>query len=126
MAGIGEAASIIAVVQITAQIGQLCGGYLSEVKDARKDIERLHSKILMLHDVLEKSVKIVEGSTARLPVSKSVLESLKRCEGDLENLKKKLDPGKRQKAMKRIGLRALKWPFTKNEVDKIVEMLENY
>jgi hypothetical protein len=97
-------------VQVTAQIGQLCGGYLLEVKDARKDTERLYSKILALHDVPEKSVKVVEGSTARLPVSKSVLESLKRCEADLENLKTKLGPGKdkRQKAMRRIGLRALK------------------
>jgi len=41
MAGIGEAASIIGVIQVTAQVVKLCGGYLSEVNDARQDIERL-------------------------------------------------------------------------------------
>ena len=87
----------------------------------------LHSKVLALHDVLEKSVHIVERSKpARLPVSNSLLESLKRCKTDLDNLNTRLDPGKRQKVMKRFGLRALKWPFTRNEVDKAVQMLEGY
>ena len=54
MTGIGEAASIIAAIQITAQISKLFSGYLSEVKIAPKDVERLQSKISSLHNVLEK------------------------------------------------------------------------
>jgi hypothetical protein len=127
MTGIGEAASIIAVVQITAQISKLCGGYLSEVKNARKDVERLQSKISSLHGVLEKIEHMLKGSkSARLAISTSVLESLKRCVTDLEELKAKLDAGKKEKPMSLFGLRSLKWPFTRKEVEKAVEMLEGY
>lgn len=119
MAGIGEAASIVAVVQITAQISKLCGGYLSEVKGAPKDVERLQSKISSLHSVLEKIEQVLMGSkSARLTTSTSVLESLKRCVIDLEELKAKLDAGRRKKPMSRVGLRSLRWPFTRKEVEK--------
>ena len=127
MAGIGEAASIIAVVQITAQVASLCGGYLSGVHDAQKDIQRLYLRITSLQGVLEKMEQMVADSkSAKLPVSDSVYQSLMQCLTDLESLKTKLDPGERQKAMQRIGLRALKWPFTKKEVDQTMQMLEGY
>jgi hypothetical protein len=45
---------------------------------------------------------------------------------DLEELKAKLDAGKRKKPMSRVGLRSLKWPFTRKEVEKAVEMVEGY
>jgi hypothetical protein len=127
MAGIGEAASILGVIQVTAQVVKLCGGYLSEVNDARQDIERLRSKALALQGVLEHAQRIVEDSkSSRLPVSNSVLESLKQCVSDLQLLQTKLDPGKRRKVMKSFGLRALKWPFTKMEFEKTVEVLDGY
>jgi hypothetical protein len=127
MAGIGEVASIIGVIQITAQVVKLCSGYLSEVNDARQDIERLRSKALALQGVLEHAQRIVEDSkSGRLPVSNSVLESLKQCVSDLQLQQTKLDPGKRRKVMKSFGLRALKWPFTKLEFEKTVEMLDEY
>jgi Fungal N-terminal domain of STAND proteins len=127
MAGIGEAASVIAVIQITTQVVKLCGGYLSEVNDARQDIERLRSKALALQGVLERAQRIVEDSKFdRLPVLNSVLESLRQCVSDLQLLQTKLDLGKRGKIMKSFGLRALKWPFTKMEFEKTVEMLDGY
>jgi hypothetical protein len=127
MAGIGEAANIIAVIQITAQVVKLCGGYLSEVNDARQDIEQLRSKALALRGVLEHAQRIVKDpKSGKLPVSNSVLESLKQCLSDLQLLQTKLDPGKRGKVMKRFGLRALKWPFTRVEFEKTVETLDGY
>jgi hypothetical protein len=127
MAGIGEAASIIAVIQIIAQVVKLCGGYLSEVNDARQDIEQLRSKALALRGVLEHAQRIVKDTkSGKLPVSNSVLESLKQCTSDLQLLQTKLDPGKRGTVMKRFGLRALKWPFTRMEFEKTVELLDGY
>jgi hypothetical protein len=41
-------------------------------------------------------------------------------------MRTKLDPGKTRKAMSRIGFRALKWPFTSKQVDKIISTLEGY
>src|SRR5271170_3998004 len=112
MAGVGEAASIMGVIQVTALVVKLCGGYLSEVNDARQDIERLRSKALALQGVLEHAKRIVEDSkSGKLPVSNSVLEPLKKCGSDLQLLQTKLDAGKRRKVMKSFGLRAFKWPF---------------
>jgi hypothetical protein len=77
--------------------------------------------------VLEKIEQMLKSSkSARLTMSTSVLESLKRCVTDLEGLKAKLDDGKKKKPMSRFGLRSLKWPFTRKEVEKAVEMLEGY
>jgi hypothetical protein len=127
MAGIGEAASIIAVIQITAQVVKLCGGYLLEVNDARQDVERLRSKALALQGVLEHAQRIVKDpKSGKLPASNSVIEPLKQCVSDLQLLLTKLDPGKRGKTMKSFGLRALKWPLTKTEFEKAVETLEGY
>jgi Fungal N-terminal domain of STAND proteins len=127
MAGIGEAASIIAVVQITAQVVKLCGGYLSDVSDARQEVQQMHSRVSALHNVLEQAQRLVQDSkSGRLPVSTSILGSLSQCMSELQVLRTKLDPGKTQKGMRRLGLRALKWPFTKTEVERVLKMLDGY
>jgi hypothetical protein len=72
MAGIGEAASIIAVVQITAQVVKLCGGYLSDVSDARQEVQQMHSRVSALHNVLEQAQRLVgDSKSGRLPASTS-------------------------------------------------------
>lgn len=52
--------------------------------------------------------------------------SLKGCLLQLENLKTQLEPEKTRKAMSRVGVRALKWPFSRKEVEKLVANLESY
>ena len=54
MEGLGAAASVIAVVQVAAEVAKLCGGYLHDVQHARQDIDRMRVKALALHDVLER------------------------------------------------------------------------
>lgn len=128
MAGIGEAASIIAVVQITAQVVKLCGGYLSDVSDARQDVQQMHARASALHNVLEQAQRLIGDSTNpnRLPVSASVLGSLNSCMSELQVLQTKLNPGNKKKGMRYLGLRALKWPFTKTEVERMLKMLHEY
>jgi hypothetical protein len=126
MAGLGEAASVIAVVQIAAQIATICGGYLSKVQHAKRDIEMMHSKISILHDVTEKLQILIDDTESNTPVSRSVLQSVIKCQADLEELQKKIEPGKKQKAMTRFGLRALRWPFSGEEMGRTMSMLEGY
>ena len=38
----------------------------------------------------------------------------------------KLEPRKGRKTMSRIGLRALRWPFTSKQVEEIVSTLDGY
>jgi hypothetical protein len=52
--GLSGAASVIAVVDISAKVASLCFQYLVAVKDAKADIERLHRKVTDINNVLEK------------------------------------------------------------------------
>jgi Fungal N-terminal domain of STAND proteins len=125
--GIGEAANIIAVVQITAEVVKLCGGYLSDVSDARQEVQQMHSRVSALHNVLEQAQRLLGDSKSnRLPMSTSILGSLNQCMSELQGLRTRLNPGKTQKGMRRLGLRALKWPFPKTEVERILKMLDGY
>jgi len=124
MAGLGEAASIIAVVQITAQIAQICGGYLSEVRRAREDIQRLREKTETLNKIVEQlCLKVKDAGPDTVPNLHSVLQRIETCKSELEMLKDKLAPGK---PMKLFGRRALKWPFSSNETHRTIQMLEGY
>lgn len=127
MAGIGEAASVIAVIQISEDILSLCWKYYSGVKDAKKDMERLRDEVKSLNDVLMKVQRLLQAPEAiRLPVSNALAERIKQYMSELEGLRNRLDPGKGQKTMRRLGLRALKWPFISEDVDKIITMLNRH
>jgi hypothetical protein len=49
---LGAAASVIAVIQISAEVFDICRKYYIEVKDARKDIQKLRDEMTSLQDVL--------------------------------------------------------------------------
>ncbi|KAF8243945.1 vegetative incompatibility protein HET-E-1 [Wilcoxina mikolae CBS 423.85] len=119
-------ASIIAVVQISKEILTLCGKYAVDVKDARSDIERLSSEVTAFHDVLNKVKDLAEGpNAAELPTLKTLIPTIDKSCSELEDLKTRLIPGKRRNAMKRLGLRALKWPFKSGDVNKFIETLDS-
>jgi hypothetical protein len=127
MEALGSVSSIVAVVQIAGSIAKLCGGYISDVKDARQDIERLQQKAATLHDVLQKLMEAGDVKKRKpLNLSNEVMISIKQCSQDLERLQKKLQPKTGQKTMSRVGLRALKWPLSKALVNDDVTMIEGY
>ncbi|KAI9856456.1 MAG: hypothetical protein M1813_009112 [Trichoglossum hirsutum] len=127
MDGLSGAASVIAVVDISAKITSLCFQYLTAAKDAKNDIERLQRKVAKIGGILEKIKQLLDGQDkARLPTTSELSDSLKECFRELEELKAELEPGKTRKAMSRFGVRALKWPFTGKQVEKIVSGLERY
>lgn len=127
MDGLACAASIIAVIDLSAKIASLCFHYSVAVKNAKKDIERLQKKVSDLKDVLKGVKQLLDGrDNTRLSVTHKLVDALKHCLLQLEELKTQLNPGKARKAMSRFGVRALEWPFTSKEVDKIVIGLEGH
>ncbi|KAF2186021.1 hypothetical protein K469DRAFT_750009 [Zopfia rhizophila CBS 207.26] len=127
MDGLSVAASVIAVINISAKITSLCFQYSVAVKDAEKDIERLQRKATDIKGVLEKIKRLLDGrDKAGLSTTYELSDSLAECFRQLEELKTELEPGKTRKAMSRFGVRALKWPFTSKQVEKIVSGLERY
>lgn len=127
MDGLSGAASIIAVVDISAEVASLCFQYSVAVKDAKRDIERLRKKVIDVKNVLEEVQKLLDKEDkSQLSTTRTLLDSLKECHQQLQGLKAQLEPSRGRKTMQQFGFRALKWPFTSKQVEKMVASLEQY
>ena len=127
MDGLAGASSVIAVVDISAKVASLCFQYSVAVKDAKKDIDRLQRTVTDIKNVLEEVKQLLDKQDkTRLSTTYKLSDSLEECHQQLQGLKVQLEPGKARKAMHRFGVRALKWPFTNKQVEKMVASLEKY
>lgn len=127
MDGISAAASVTAIVDISAKVAQLCFQYADAVKDAKKDIDHLQNAITDIKNVLEEVKQLLDDQDkARLPTMHKLSRSLEECRQRLQRLEAQLEPGKTRKAMRRFGVRALKWPFTSKQVEKTIVCLNEY
>lgn len=128
MDGLSAAASVIAVVQISEQVFNLCQTYYLNVRDARKDIQHLLNEVTSLRDVLinVKDLTDTPGSTklSTLELFNKSDGLLQQCLTDLRKLVEKLEQGQEKGKMKQFGIRALKWPFSRKEVDKAIAVIE--
>ena len=123
MDGLSGVASAIAVIDMSAKITALCFQYSASVINARKDIERLQRKVSDIENVFRQVRQLLDGQDKIQP---DLSGSLKECLLQLEELQMQLEPGKTRKAMSRVGVRALKWPFTSKEVENLIASLESY
>jgi hypothetical protein len=127
MDGLSGAASVIAVIDVSAKITALCFQYSIAVKDAKNDIECIEKKVIDIKRVLESIKELLDGPhKARLFTTHGLLKSLKQCLLELQGLEEELEPSKTRKAMSKFGMRALKWPFTSKQVEKIVLSMNGY
>ncbi|KAF1965830.1 hypothetical protein BU23DRAFT_626770 [Bimuria novae-zelandiae CBS 107.79] len=129
--GLSGAASVIAVIDISAKVASLCFQYSVAVKHAKGDIERLQQKVNNINNVLEKLQQLLhKQDRSQLSTIRTLLDPLQRCSRELEELeatlKAKLELSRGRKAMQRFGIRALKWPLTSKEVEKTVRNLQEY
>lgn len=127
MEALGIAANVIAVVGLTAQVLSLCQEYVSNVKNAQEDIERLINEVEALRGVLTGVENLVTSRDGtELSTLGSLDEPIKQCSAELERIKTRLTPKPLRKAMSRVGIRALKWPFKKGAVDRSINDLQRY
>ncbi|KAL6233820.1 hypothetical protein BDW75DRAFT_182272 [Aspergillus navahoensis] len=127
MEGLSSAASVIAVIQLTGSLLELCGGYIQQVKHARDEILTLQRAIAGLHETLENLQNLVQSNDGKaLPMSSRLVCNITDCLSDLRALESRLDPGKRKKMMRKVGWRALKWPLRRTEVEDIIQNFERY
>lgn len=112
-------ASIVAVLQLTATVVR----YLNDMKDATNERQRIVSEISSAHDLLSMLKTLADRSEWGDP-RLTTMKSLTAPQGPLEQLKLSLE--KLEKLLKpsgRIG-NAIKWPFQRPEVLKIVAAIE--
>ncbi|THC87201.1 hypothetical protein EYZ11_013354 [Aspergillus tanneri] len=127
MDGISSAASVIAVIQLTGSLVKLCGGYIQEVNNARNDILTVQQAITSLEGTLQDLKNFLQSENGMsLPTSSRLVSDIAHCVSDLQALEARLDPGKGRQLMRKVGLRALKWPLKRTEVEDIVKNLERY
>lgn len=117
--------TIVAVVTTSAAILSILSEYYSGVKGAKEDIQRLSDEVEEYRNVLQEIQKQAENSNVtRLPLSDSSVTAIGKSLSNLKEIEEKLTPNKGGRLMKRVGLRALKWPLTRKEVDKYITKLE--
>jgi hypothetical protein len=130
MAALGEAASIIAVIQVSGKVFDLCQTYYLGVKEARKDIQRLREEVMLLQDILTNVADLAEDPGTAKQSILSLLNQphgpVQQCQKDLTGLVAKLEPGQAKDKMKQFGLRALKWPFTSKDIEKLLVITGRY
>lgn len=115
----GVAASALAVIELSAKVVKTCSQYTKDVANARRDIRRLRKEVQSFGAVA-KSVQELSESTPRHKVTtlKKMQPILDEGQVRLAKLHAKLDPGKRDKFMSRVGLRAIRWPLSSKDVGK--------
>lgn len=122
-----QVASVIAVIQISEKLVTICTLYELAVKDAKEDIERLQAELKALCNVLKTLEESIGSDTVLvLSATNMITGTLQECSSDLEDLEERLKPRKLQKLMKKFGKRALQWPFSTKNVDKVVARLERH
>jgi hypothetical protein len=84
--------------------------------------------VTSLQAVLTKVAELAEApDSARLSALDSLNKSdgpIQQCQAELEGLVAKLDPMLGRDRMRQFGLRALKWPFSSKDVDKVITTIE--
>jgi DNA-binding transcriptional MerR regulator len=124
---VGLAASVIAIINLSAKVATLCLQYSTAVGNARTDITYLQNRLSDLGTSLSGVQHLLDNENNKtLATSQKLVDSLAGCRSELAQLQSRLDPGKARKTMRRFGLRALKWPFNSKEVSGIASNLEHY
>lgn len=124
MSGLEVAAGVIAVVDLSAKVASLCTQYSRAVITAQSDITRLADHIGRLRHTFDEVTRLLHGQHgARLKASQKLRGGVDASSANLTKIEEKLKVGKGHRAMSRFGWRALSWPFTRKEVDAIIEEL---
>ncbi|KEZ42692.1 Uncharacterized protein SAPIO_CDS5949 [Scedosporium apiospermum] len=126
MEGLGVAASVIAVIDLSAKVASALIRYSKDVRSARDDIERLKRGADGLDKASRRVQRLLDGpNRATLEGAQEMRDLLNDSRLQLDQLVKELDPGKGRKAMSRFGFRSLEWPLKSKDVEKIAQDLGN-
>lgn len=116
----GIAASALAVVELSAKVVQKCTQYTQGVLGAKAEIERITDEVEGLGELAASIQQLSSKSPGELNTLQRLQPLLTQCQSRLTEIQAGLEPGKRQTAMTKLGLRALTWPFKSKDTEKII------
>lgn len=123
---VGLAASVIAIIELSATVTKLCLQYSKDVKHAKEDIELVINEVRNLQSACETTESLLNGPDGnRLKASQDLKGSIQNAKLRLQKISEALEPGAGRKTMKKFGLRSLVWPFKKKDVQDAVSGLES-
>ena len=132
LAGLGVAANVIAVVQISEQVVSACYQYYRTAKDARKDILDIINIVGGFKTTLENLQVLLNhhDEQAELPYLKSLNSALDMCKDTIEELASKLgvkiEKDLNTDQIKLTFKKKLMWPWKEKEVGKILQVIEKH
>lgn len=92
MEGLGIAANVIAVIELSAKVASLCLEYSRAVRRAKSDIQRLLHELSTLKVTLEGARQLLESPNGgRLQTSQRLRDGLSGCSSQLTKLETKLE-----------------------------------
>lgn len=120
--------TVLAVIQLSDRVLSLIAKYYAGIKKAKEEIESLKAELETFHSVLRRiqELALQSSNASKLSLLTSLATAVQNSSSDIENIRDKLDPSKGKKAISRVGLRALQWPFTKDEVKEHIARLERH
>lgn len=126
METLGAAANVIAVVDLTFKVGQLCVEHYQGVNNAADEIQRVHNQVLDLGKAVGGVQKLLAciPCDKRLEMSNQFTTPINDAKLQLERLELGLQLKPSRKFFASINTHFLKWPFQRKDVDRIVEDLE--
>ncbi|KZF19506.1 hypothetical protein L228DRAFT_241725 [Xylona heveae TC161] len=124
---VSSAASIIAVVQLSGSVINLCYNYVKSVRDGRKEVMQFVEELNDLKRILERLLEIaLKHETSQSPFPMPMLEIFGNDDSILtecENFLKQLEPRLKPNGLKG-AVQALKWPLKEKETKAELERIE--
>lgn len=117
--------TIIAIVTAAGSILSLLSKYVKDVQNARDDVDYLLKQIQDIQSLLLRIEKIDKSPhSAKLPALDTALKAIQKTFSDIQELEEKLKPKPRKRFISSVGLQALQWPFTKEQMASYITRFE--
>lgn len=118
---------MLAVIKLAGSLVLICGKYIRDVKNAKQEILQFRDQIEVLRKVLELLTEYLgdPGYSGCRRNTRKLNDEVNWCRDTLEDLKKKINPGKTKRAMSKVKIR-LKWPLNSDEMDETVKSIKDY
>jgi hypothetical protein len=126
---LGLAASIVAVIQISASIISLTDGIIDSIKDAPRDMHLIRIEISALKAVFESLKVLAEAQTLSEQNVGPRTNVIEACEVSISKLEVLLKPAANASTSGsafRLPLATLAWPLKKEKAKRLLDEISRY